>query len=579
MSVWTAEEKQSFRTSNPCTMPVHQTNHNRPHANLKPYFDCLYNADHEEYKGMVTIAAMDVDGTDPKIIAVLPATEVGNWASEMHVSTHMDYYYGRAQHRGNATWGKGGALCYNAVYVDIDAHTEPGGDGEAVIDAVCYALPEEGVSVPNVIEMSGRGYHLVRYIDQVAAALGWMVEAVSVFFAQTVQMLLTDSGAKGYQADIGYARRIAGLTRIPGTYNTAAHAYAGYRTLHKGRMDLLKAYDSIPPSGQRGAIHTAFPAVKEVSADMASIGKKRMDALLCLNAIRPIQVSQRDMYCLHFFSAAQFAGKSNQDALDLVKSENRTFSVPLSECEVERYLFTAARKHYKFTTKRVISDLDITPSECLAIGLRAGSGRRDTNRARNARTADRRQKRDRAVMRLHLLGLTPTAIAKKVGIAYNSVRTVIRKYDDRLLSIFSKKELRRIRRQRIRKVISAMKAAFQNMKRTYIMLIPDTPQQGRNSRLQQGQIRRESPQQSRGFSLTVEGTPVGFSTRGSPPLDGEEKEGESCDLLDRLATDLAFGMTRAELDAVMEPSLYIGRSKEVERLLADAQSADGTISL
>ena len=65
------------------------------------------------------------------------------------------------------------------------------------------------------------------------------------------------------------------------------------------------------------------------------------------------------------------------------------------------------------------------------------------------------------------------------------------------------------------------------------------------------------------------------------------KEGESCDLLDRLAADPAFGMTRAELDAVMEPSLYIGRCKEqVERLLeeyapllADAETADGAISL
>ena len=38
------------------------------------------------------------------------------------------------------------------------------------------------------------------------------------------------------------------------------------------------------------------------------------------------------------------------------------------------------------------------------------------------------------------------------------------------------------------------------------------------------------------------------------------KEGEPCDLLDRLAADPAFGMTRAELDAVMEPSLYIGRA-------------------
>ena len=65
------------------------------------------------------------------------------------------------------------------------------------------------------------------------------------------------------------------------------------------------------------------------------------------------------------------------------------------------------------------------------------------------------------------------------------------------------------------------------------------------------------------------------------------KEGEPCDLLDRLAADPAFSMTRAELDAVMEPSLYIGRCKEqVERLLeeyapllTDAQTADGAISL
>ena len=65
------------------------------------------------------------------------------------------------------------------------------------------------------------------------------------------------------------------------------------------------------------------------------------------------------------------------------------------------------------------------------------------------------------------------------------------------------------------------------------------------------------------------------------------KDGESCDLLDRLAADPAFGMTRAELDAVMEPSLYIGRCKEqVENLLAeyapllaDAETADGAISL
>ena len=65
------------------------------------------------------------------------------------------------------------------------------------------------------------------------------------------------------------------------------------------------------------------------------------------------------------------------------------------------------------------------------------------------------------------------------------------------------------------------------------------------------------------------------------------KEGEPCDLLDRLAADPAFGMTRSELDAVMDPRLYIGRCQEqVERflsecepLLADAPETDGGIQL
>ena len=65
------------------------------------------------------------------------------------------------------------------------------------------------------------------------------------------------------------------------------------------------------------------------------------------------------------------------------------------------------------------------------------------------------------------------------------------------------------------------------------------------------------------------------------------KEGEPCDLLDRLAGDPAFGMTRAELDAVMDPKLYTGRcAGQVERLIAeyepllrDVSGADGAIGV
>ena len=65
------------------------------------------------------------------------------------------------------------------------------------------------------------------------------------------------------------------------------------------------------------------------------------------------------------------------------------------------------------------------------------------------------------------------------------------------------------------------------------------------------------------------------------------KEGEPCDLLERLAGDPAFGMTRAELDTVMDPRIYTGRcAEQVERLIAeyepllqDAPRADAEISV
>ena len=59
------------------------------------------------------------------------------------------------------------------------------------------------------------------------------------------------------------------------------------------------------------------------------------------------------------------------------------------------------------------------------------------------------------------------------------------------------------------------------------------------------------------------------------------REGEPCDLLDRLSKEAAFGMSRAEMEALLEPSRYIGRCPEqVDAFLAtvkpflDGASAD-----
>ena len=65
------------------------------------------------------------------------------------------------------------------------------------------------------------------------------------------------------------------------------------------------------------------------------------------------------------------------------------------------------------------------------------------------------------------------------------------------------------------------------------------------------------------------------------------KEGLPCDLLDRLAGDPVFGLSRSELEQLMEPRLYIGRCPQQVRkfldactpLLRQAQAADGNIRI
>ena len=75
--------------------------------------------------------------------------------------------------------------------------------------------------------------------------------------------------------------------------------------------------------------------------------------------------------------------------------------------------------------------------------------------------------------------------------------------------------------------------------------------------------------------------------RHSMAATARMKEGLPCDLLDRLAADPAFGLTRQELDALMEPKRYIGRCPQqvaqfvaqCAPLLRQAHAADGDITV
>ena len=48
------------------------------------------------------------------------------------------------------------------------------------------------------------------------------------------------------------------------------------------------------------------------------------------------------------------------------------------------------------------------------------------------------------------------------------------------------------------------------------------------------------------------------------------KNGEECNLLERLANEPEFGLTKEEIEGILEPALYIGRcEKQVEAFLGN----------
>ena len=139
---------------------------------------------------------------------------------------------------------------------------------------------------------------------------------------------------------------------------------------------------------------------------------------------------------------------SNDEATVLVQKVNNSFCEPLTVRELKTFLRTASRKHYKFSNETIINYLDLSEDEQQAINLYKAI-KRDSNRVRNERRAEKCTKRNKAIMRLFLVSKTGTEIAGKLGHAYNTVRTVVRCYESNLADLFASGGLRRLRRERI----------------------------------------------------------------------------------------------------------------------------------
>ena len=460
---WSKAQKEAFRTQHPTKYPIKQANHNYPKANVKEFADLIFAADCPEYKGLVTIVRRPKGTSTMETVASVPAEEAGEWLSRMHVSANADYYITKAQFKAAQTWDTDELFALNAIWIDVDAHskTPSFAEAERVRSLLIHALPElAGIPVPNIIIYSGRGLHLVWLIEQCAAELAFMHRSVSLYYGEAIQDLLAGlKFTKYYSVDTGYCANIAGLTRIPGTFNTHSNTYCTYEIIHRRRILLTEQYDTAGYRSSKGTVDSKRCCQFAPSAVHAA-GLQRVNALLKLLELRTNWEGYRDYFLLILFSACQMAGYPKEEALRLALKANTQLKPALSEREVQSLLSTAVKKHYKMKNAYIITTLDLTADEQIAIGISVmptGAKKRGKNQARDEKIAAKRRKENRAIMRFHILGWSIGAIAKKVNRCYNTVKKRIGELAGKLEELFSDRELKLLFRQRAKRIVEELK--------------------------------------------------------------------------------------------------------------------------
>ena len=462
ISPWSKAQKEAFRTQHPTKYPIEQAKHNSPKADVKTFADLVFATDSPEYKGLVTIVRRSKGTTTMETVASVPAEQVGEWLVQMHVATDADYYITKTQFSKAQTWDSRNLFAINAIWIDIDAHDKTSNcpnqeDALSLLSRgleIWTELPE-----PNIVVYSGRGFHLIWLIDQCAASLGFMASEISKYIGDTIQNLLTDLQIIDYSVDSGYCSNVAGLTRIPGTFNTHANDYCTCEIRHSVRMSLVDEYKDLQPYSRK-SIATSAPCPRYMPTSAQDAGSRRVDALLKLIGLRENWEGYRDYFLLILFSACQMAGYSNEEALRLTLEANTQLKSPLSEREVRSLLSTAVKKYYKMKNAYIVEKLNLTADEQIAIGISimpTGEAKRGKNQARDERTAAKRKAENRKIMSLHLLGNSTVAIAKKVGRCYNTIKKRIDEYTEKLGELFSQREICMLFRQRAKRIVEEMK--------------------------------------------------------------------------------------------------------------------------
>ena len=395
-----------------------------------------------EHQGCVHLHGVRSDGIFQRLIYATP--------EEMEQKlAELDPYNRRRPYYLTANTYKAGVrqlehlFSFHNIVIDIDGHEVPEQELPHKIEALRFFILEDLVPdpefyTPNTITKTGRGLQLWWALDQMAAA----TERARRVNGGHVQTAISYTLGEPYtEIDRGASGNLAGLFRLPGSYNQKCHRFGSFEIISE---ETLNAYETAREirkerAGERQKKKSPAPAAGRVltmpksDASTYNAARARQRSLEKLATIRGTAAGahQRDefVFCCHSIWSNIY--DDNEAIMEHVRTLNDLLADPLTEREMAAYLKTAEKKRYKLTNTAIIDRLDISPEEQERIGLHpsGNGGTRYKRQQEQQARAEAKQKRNERILELWEDGARQEDIADETGCSSRTVRRVIAEAD------------------------------------------------------------------------------------------------------------------------------------------------------
>ena len=333
----------------------------------------------------------------------------------------------------------------NNIVIDIDCHYfsyKKEKQMRAAMNRLFTALAEwedDVVPKPNTVVSTGRGVQVWWKVEQAAAAISSIYEAVVEYFIDALENLIRNMGISNFfNVDSACSRNKAGLFRMPGTYNTKSHTYGRVMFVSEDEINLYEYYSEVVRKDLNLAWKSAAfnpMALQDVTPQAVALARRRADALFKLQKIRQDEgvgagEELRDLFLLCLASVTNNVYDQDEQ-LELCAKMNSLFIKPLEERKWKKYISTCLRKKYMITNARIIDFLAITDKEQDLIGLHPYTGGSAVDREAAKKEAEKKRRakkrRDKSIVKFANDGMDKQDIAEQVGVTAMTVGNVLKK--------------------------------------------------------------------------------------------------------------------------------------------------------